>query len=49
MFYNMREKIKEEKNSQIHDIYDALYMFVLQYSLLLWKKKPGQYSNIRKL
>ena len=45
----MRETTKEEKNSQIHGIYDALYMFVLQYCLLLWKKKPRHYSNIRKL
>ena len=39
--YACIETIKGEQNSQIPDIYDALYMFFLQYCLLLWKKEAS--------
>ena len=39
--YACIETIKGEQNSQIPDIYDALYIFFLQYCLLLWKKEAS--------
>ena len=48
--YACIETIKGEQNSQIPDIYDALYMFFFCNTVFFYgKKKPRQYFNIRKL